>query len=171
MKKTLILFGILAVLFVQNVSAQQLGDVYTDRNGTFTISMPRGWQTIEAGGKYLSVIGPVENGFTPNMAFTDEGYSGTIASYVDLALPTLPMIFQGFTLLSRTSFRTNAGVNGEAITYLVTVGQFRIRIRQYIIPNRSGNMVMVITGGAPEQGGERFDAIFDASARTFNWTR
>ena len=171
MRKISITIVILAFLFIQNVSGQQLGDLYTERTGGFTMSMPRGWQTADFNQKYLMIMGPEVDGFTPNIGFGDESYSGSITSYVDIVLTYLQMLFTDFNLISRTSFRTNAGITGEVITYQVTMGSIRVRQKIYVLPNRGGTAIMGITCTAPVVGGERYDAIFDASVRTFSWTR
>jgi len=168
MKKSILVCFVLIILFAQNVSSQQLGDTYTDKSGVFSISMPRGWQTIDVGMKYQGIAGPAEGGITPNMSFIDEAFSGAVSAYIDAALVQLPLIFQGFTLLNRNSFRTNAGITGESMTYIMTMGTVRMRVKQYVLPNRNGTMVMVISCGAPVNA-ERYDAFYDSVARTFNW--
>ena len=60
MKKAMILCCILAVIFVLNISAQQLGDIYTERSAGFSMSMPAGWQTQDFNQKYLSIVGPLD---------------------------------------------------------------------------------------------------------------
>jgi len=171
MKKLVICCFVLLALFVQNASSQQLGDLYTERTGGFSMSMPRGWQTANFNQKYLMIMGPEVNGLTPNIGFGDEEFSGTITSHVDAVLGYIPLLFSDFSQINRSSFTTNAGVTGESVTYLVTMGSIRVRQKMYVFPNRRGNAVMVITCTAPVSGGERFDAVFDASVKTFTWTR
>jgi hypothetical protein len=171
MKKITTIFFILILLLAQNISGQELGDLFTERTGGFTMSMPLGWQTADVGLRLLGIMGPQDGAFIPNFTFAEEEYSGSVASYLDLLLDYFPILFSEYRLLDRSSFRTNAGENGECITYLLTMGQIQVRQRAYVIPNRSRTVIMFITGTAPVAGGERYDGIFDASVRTFNWTR
>jgi len=171
MKKSILISLILLALFVQNASSQQLGSLYTERTGGFTMSMPQGWQTADFNQKYLMIMGPEVNGLTPNIGFGDEEYAGTISSFTDQYLSYLPLLFSDFNQVSRGRFTTNAGVNGECVTYLVTMGSIRVRQKIYVFPNRRGTAVMVIACTAPVAGGDRYDAIFDASVKTFVWTK
>jgi len=171
MKKIIIFCFILIVLFVQNISSQELGDLYTERVARFTMSMPMGWQTADLNMKYLNIIGPEVGGFIPNIGFSDEDFSGSVSEYIDAITGFMPQMFSDFRIINRTSFSTEAGLNGESVTYQGTRGTITIRQKMYIIPNRRRNSVMEITATAPVTGGERYDAIFDTSVRTFNWTR
>ncbi|MCL2444092.1 MAG: hypothetical protein FWD13_11615 [Treponema sp.] len=170
MKKTMILCCILTVIFVLNISAQQLGDIYTERSAGFTMAMPAGWQTQNFNQKYLSIVGPQDRGLTPNIGFADEDYSGPTSGYIDAALGLFPVIFSDFTLLNRSTFTTDSGIVGETITYRCTMGSIQVRQKMYVFPNRRGTSVMIISCTAPSVNGERYDPIFDASVKTFNWT-
>jgi hypothetical protein len=169
MKKSFVFFCILTVLFVKTVSSQQLGELYTERN--FSISMPLGWQTVNNNQQYLMIMGPEINGFTPNISFATESHSGSISDYTNDILNMYPQFFSGFTLINRSSFTTDAELTGESITFLGTFNNIRVRQKLYVFPNRRRTTVMIITCTAPASGGERYDSIFDASVKTFNWTR
>jgi len=170
MKKAMILCCILAVIFVLNISAQQLGDIYTERSAGFSMSMPAGWQTQDFNQKYLSIVGPLDGRLTPNIGFADEDYSGPISSYIDAALGLFPIIFSDFTLLNRSSFTTDSGIVGESITYRCTMGSIQVRQKMYVFPDRRGRSVIIVSCTAPSVNGERYDPIFDASVKTFDWT-
>jgi hypothetical protein len=171
MKKILVICCLLVLIFTQNIFSQTLGELYTEHNAGFTVSMPTGWQVIDVGLKYLSILGPLDGGFTPNIGFNDEEFSGSISEYIDILMGVILLFSTEFRLLDRSSFRTDAGVIGECVTYLLTIGQIQVRQRVYVFPNRNRTAVMSITGTAPVIVGEKYDAIFDASVRTFNWTR
>ena len=171
MKKISIVCFLLVFLFAQNISSQTLGELYIENNTGFTMSMPSGWQTTDTGLKYLSILGPLDGGFTPNIGFADEEFSGSVSEYIDAIMNILHLFSTEFILLERSNFRTDSGITGESIKYLLTLGQIQVRQKMYIVPNRNRTLIMGITGTAPVIGGERYDAIFDASARTFNWTR
>ena len=170
MKKTFV-FYVLAVLLIQNISAQQLGDLYTEKDAGFTMSMPRGWQAVDLNQKYLMITGPLDGQLTPNIGFVDEVYSGPLSFYIDSALSLMPTIFSDFELLDRMNFTTNSGVDGESITYHVSFGNVQMRQKMYVYPNRDGTSLLIISCTAPFENGSRYDLIFDASVKTFNWIR
>jgi hypothetical protein len=170
MKKPLALCCLFAVLFIQNINSQNLGDLYTERNAGFTMSMPKGWQAMDASQKYLVVIGQTEDGFTPNITFVDEEYSGSISEYIDAAISILGMVYADFRVLNRANFTTESGLQGGYITLQGRLNDISVRQRLYVFPNRRRTEVMVITGTSPLYG-EKYDAIFNESVRTFNWIR
>ena len=169
MKRIILAFCVLTVLFIQNISGQEMGDLYRERE--FTMSMPSGWQTADVGLGYLQINGPQSGAFAPNIAFRDEAYSGPVSDYIDMIMISYQRLFSNFRLLERSTFRTNIGVAGEYITYQGSMGTGNVRQKMYVFPNRRGNAIMVITCTVPVTGGERYDSVFDTSIRTFNWTR
>jgi len=171
MKRTLIICCFLAVVLIQNISSQTLGDVYTEKNAEFSISMPRGWQTMDLNQKYLVVVGQTENGFTPNITFADEEYSGPISDYIDAVISILATFYADFNVLNRANFATDSGLQGGYITLQGRLNDVSVRQRMYTFPNREKTKVIVITGTAPLNNGERFDPTFNESVKTFKWTR
>jgi len=172
MKKTFVICCLLAVLFVQNINSQTLGELYTENDGGFTMSMPRGWQTVDANQKYLMIIGPLENGYTPNIGFGDDAaYSGAISAYIDEVLLFLGQFYSDFKVINRGNFSANSGLLGECATFLGSMGEINVRQKMYIFPSTNRSGIMVITCTAPQVNGERYDAIFDECVKTFRWTR
>ena len=169
MKRIILAGFILTVLFIQNISSQELGELYRERE--FSMSMPSGWQTVDVGLGYLQINGPQIGAFAPNISFRDEAYSGPASDYIDMIMISYQRLFSNFRLLERSTFRTNIGVTGEFITFQGTMGTGNVRQRMYVIPNRRGNAIMVITCTVPASEGERYDTVFDAAVRSFNWTR
>ena len=171
MRKTLVVFCFLTAIFIQNINSQTLGDLYTESNAGFTMSMPRDWQAMDLGQKYLMIIGPVENGFTPNFVFADDAYSGSFSEYIDAVILVLGQVYSGLTVINRGNFSTNSGLQGVYVTIQGRIGEISVRQKMYILPGLRADVIMTITGSAPLINGERFDSIFDGSVRTFRWTR
>jgi len=165
MKKSFIVCFVLIALFIQNISGQELGDLYTTR--FFSISVPRGWQSIDIGMDFLQINGPSGGAFPPNMNFYNVDYSGSVSDYVNVIMDSAPKNFSNFRILNRSAFSTTAGVTGEKVTYQGTMGTRSIRQIMYVFPNRRGTGIIEITGAVPISEGERLDATFDASVRTF----
>jgi hypothetical protein len=171
MKRTFVICCLLAVLFIQNINSQTLGDLYTERNAGFTMSMPRGWQTMDANQKYLMIVGPTENGFTPNVGFADDTFSGPLSEYSDSVLSVIGQFYADLTIINRGNFSTNSGLRGEYATIQGRMGEISVRQKMFIFPNASRGGIILITGTAPAANGERFDPIFDECVKTFRWTR
>jgi len=171
MKKALFICFLSAVLFIQNVYSQVLGDLFTENNAGFSMSMPSGWQTIDANQKYLMIIGPAENGLTPNIGFGDEDYSGAIPEYLDAVFSLLGQFYSELKLISRGNFSVNANITGGYITFNGRMGEISVRQKMYVFPNQNKSGVVLITCTAPQVNGEKYDSIFDACVKTFKWTR
>ena len=171
MKKTVILPLLISIVFIQCATLNQQGNLHTDRSGGFSLVKPDGWQAMDVSQKYMALVGPEENGFSPNIILVDEAYSGSISFYMDSAINLISELFTNFRLLDRSAFTTNAGVTGEFIYYTATMGNVSVRQRMFVFPNRRGNMIMAISCTAPVINGERFEEIFDEAIKTFIWTR
>jgi len=170
MKKVLVICCLLSVLLIQNINSQTLGDLYTENTAGFTMSMPRGWQTLDANQKYLMIFGPAENDFSPNFVFADDEFTGTISSYIDAVLLVLDKIYADLSVISRGNFSTNSGLQGGYVTLQGRMGEIRVRQKMYVFPNPGAGGLMTVTGSAPVDG-SRFDAVFDECVKTFRWTR
>jgi len=170
MKKTLVLCCLCAVVLVQNVNSQNLGDIYNEANAGFSMNIPQGWEMADFNQKYLMARGPLDGGFTPNISFADEKYSGSISDYIDVVTSYFEQFYADFRVINRANFTTNSGLQGMYITYQGRINEVRLRQRMYIFSNRSKTDIMAITGTAPFAG-ERYDTVFDQCVKTFNWTR
>jgi len=171
MKRIAVICCLFTVLFVQNIYSQTLGDLYTERTAGFTMSMPRDWQVTDINQKYYAILGQTENGFTPNITFADDTYSGSLSEYIDEMISMLGLFYADLTVIGRGSFSTSAGLRGDYAVIQGRLGEVGIRQKIYLFPNVSGDSIIAITGTAPLVNGERFDAVFDESVRTFKWTR
>ena len=168
MKRSFLLCCII-VLFAQNANSQMLGDLYTEAR--FSMSMPSGWITRDVNQKYLMIIGPEDSGLTPNIGFGDEDYNGPVSDFFDERIGLFPKFYRDFSLLNRSGFTTNGRVTGECITYLCTIGNVRVRQKMYAFSNRRRTSIVIITGTAPVDSGDKYDGVFDASVKTFRWIR
>jgi len=171
MKRIFFISFLLVVLLIQNISSQTLGDLFTERNGGFSMSMPRGWQPMDVGLKYSAIIGNTENGFTPNFTFVDDIFAGSISEYIDATLSALGLFYSDLIIINRGNFSTGSGLQGEYVLIQGRLGEISVRQKAYVFPNVKGDGNITITSSAPSINGERFDAIFDECVKTFRWTR
>jgi hypothetical protein len=167
MKKVFVICCLLAVLFIQNINSQTLGDLYTERD--FTMSMPRGWQTADLGHVYPVIVGPAEGGFTPSIVFGNDAYSGEISDYLDAAILMLQEDLPGFRLINRADFTTTSGLRGGSITYQISMNGISMRQKTYVLSNKGGTETMLITCTSPLTNAGNYERIFDECVKTFNW--
>jgi len=170
MKRTLIICCLLTVSFIHNINCQTLGNLYTESNADFTMSMPAGWQTMDINQKYSVIMGQTENGFTPNITFADDVFLGSYSEYIDAVLLVLEQIYSDLIIINRGNFSTSSGLYGEYVTLSGRMNEIRVRQKLFVFPGTRANRIILITGSAPLNG-ERFDAIFDECVKTFRWTR
>jgi hypothetical protein len=183
MKKSFVMYCLLGVLFInctstgsvknndQNINTDILGELYIEKNVGFSMYIPKDWEIREAGQKYLMVMGPTEDNFTPNINFGDEQFSGQISEYIDACIGLIPQIFADFEVTQRENFVTNKGLQGGYITTQARLNEINVRQRIYVIPNKRGSIVMAITFSMPPSSGTKYDAIFDECVKTFDWSK
>jgi hypothetical protein len=77
MKKLFIVFCLFSALFVncrgknaaQGYNSEIHGELYTEKDAGFSMYIPKGWEIKDMYQKYLMAMGPIDNGFTPNIVF------------------------------------------------------------------------------------------------------
>jgi hypothetical protein len=138
--------------------------------GGFSFVPPKGWTIREFPGlKFKIAAGPAAAGFAPNINVVDESFGGSLAEYVKLNLDTLPKVFQKSRVVNQGAFKTNAGLEGaRAITENEQNGKL-LRQTFYFFPR--GDRQFVVTCSVLAEGGEKLDAVFEASMKTFRFDK
>ncbi|MDR0472967.1 MAG: hypothetical protein LBH43_04795 [Treponema sp.] len=183
MKKLFVVFCLLGILLVNCASTGNVennnrgfnseihGELYIEKNAGFSMHIPKGWEIRDMNQKYLMIIGPVEDNFSPNINFVDEQYSGQIPEYIDAAIALISQFYADLEVIENENFMTNTGLEGSFITLHGRINEIEVRQKIYVIPNKIKSMVMVITGSASSASGTKFDMLFDECIKTFNWTK
>lgn len=134
--------------------------------GKFSYVPPEGWQMGElAGLKYQVAVGPVSDGFTPNLNIVDEAFEGTLAEYVQASLNTLRETLTDLNVIEESSLTTDDGA--EALKVIVENNQNDRDLRQtlYFFDGPAQKYVMTCTRLADAQA--EVDALCDRAAQTF----
>ena len=164
-------FAFVFLCFLSNFAYTQesgLGDRYYEEVGGYSLCLPKSWQTAELPGfKYYIFIGPMLNGFTPNMNIIDQQYISSLEEYVDLNITQMGQIFNDFVVVSRTNFSTDNNLSGERLVILNE--QYSNKLKQIFYIFAKGDRKIVITCTVPANSGELYDSIFDESIKTFLW--
>jgi len=171
MKKTVLFCFILAVFFIQNAGAQELGGLYTEKKAGFTMSMPKDWQIMDLNQPFLMIIGPEDSGVNPNIGFGREDYKGSISEYIDVLIKLLPAYMSNFSYISRGSIKTTSKLDGEYFIFSCSEGELNIRMIMYVIQNKKKNAILLVTCAMPLNGEEKYDALYDACVKTLKWTK
>ena len=137
-----------------------------EKAGGFSYDPPKGWRILEFPGlKYRISAGVSENGFAPNMNVVDESFRGPLTEYVDLNLENMKKMFVDFKVLKREDFQTEDGL--PAVRVVSEDTQQAKRLRQTFCFFNGSNRKYVVTCTAPADGGEKLDASFAESTKTF----
>jgi len=183
MKKTVLIFVPLVFLLLacvstgdagnnnQQINSDILGEIFTEKNGGFSMYIPKGWELKDMNQKYLMPMGQAENDFTANINFGDDQYSGPLSDFGDAVIEYLKKIYTELDVVQKENFVTNSGLKGECVTLLGQLNKINVRQRMYLIQNKAGTMVMAITGTAAQESGTKYDSVFDECVKTFSWTK
>ena len=155
----------------KNIISENLGDLYVANNNGFTMYVPKNWKNKDFNQKYLAVIGPTENNFTPNFTFADEAFTGTVTEYASAVIDQLSKIYANLEVIASDDFVTNSGLQGLNVTITGAINSIIARQKLYIIKNKSDTTVMLIAGSTFASGGEKYDSLFDECVKTFNWKK
>ena len=130
---------------------------------------PTSWKQGTAAGGIETFTGPNDESFSPNMSIFTEPFNGTLTAYVDANISTLNVIYS-IDLSSRTAFQTNSGLSGERLVYLLKISGINLRYVAYLFSPKSGSKTYVVISGAGlASWNNKYDATFDAAAKTFSW--
>jgi hypothetical protein len=165
-----------AVFFISALYSQSsseiLGELFVDENDGFSMYIPIGWEEGNLGSINI-IMGPIDNGFSPNMTFGIEvgEYSGSLTEYIDAVIQVVSTIYTNLKIAEKRSFSTNSGIRGETAVIQGSVNNMTIRQKLYCFRSKDGSSIMVITGTAVAEHSERYDAVFDACVKTFSWSK
>jgi hypothetical protein len=160
----MVLLGLIASANAEDsgLAARQL-----EQEGGFSYRPPKGFNVEPvAGMKYKAAKAEAVDGFAPNIVFVDEAFAGALKAYVDANEAGVSKAFKGYKKLSREEFKTEAGAAGEKLA--IEDEQLGMKLRQvfYFFDGPAGNKI-VVTCSSLAKDGDKHDAAFDASMKTF----
>jgi hypothetical protein len=182
MKKLIVIFCLPGILFVNCVSSGNAGnnnqgfnskihgELFVEKSAGFSMYIPQGWGTIDLNQKYLVVVGPREDNFSPNIVFGDEQYAGSVSEYVDKIIAQISKIYDA-EVIENEVFITNTGLQGRYAKWSARMNETHARQIGYFIKNKSGTAIMVIACSVASAGGTKYDELFEECVKTFNWTK
>jgi hypothetical protein len=140
---------------------------HVEKFGGFSYVPPAGWQITDVSGfKYKIAIGPEVGGFAPNIYFLDESFRAKLADYVTATKKALSAGFKDFKELSQTTLKRDDRV--PCIRLIVQRDEKGKVVRQwYYFLEVAPGKKLTVTCTAPAASGEKFDAIYEATMKTF----
>ncbi len=143
---------------------------HVEASAGFSFVPPTGWAARPVQGvKYKVVAGPAAAGFAPNINVVDESFPGPLAAYVNGNLAAMRQQLKGFRLLQQSDFKTTEGLAGARFTFENQQNGRMLRQTSYFFAN--GDRKFVVTCTALADGGDRLDAVFESSMKTFRFER
>lgn len=149
---------------------------YFERSGNFSYEVPAGWQMKQPSEipdldiQFAGIFGPASQGFAPNVLFSEDGFSGSFASYVRSALRSLRDDSVYRSVSDAEEFKTDSGIAGVWVTAERMGETQRLRQAFYIFPERSRVVIVVYTRLSQGQQ-SRFDEVVEAMMRSFRFGR
>ncbi len=135
--------------------------------GRFSYTIPDGWTTRKIAGltDYHILFGPPGETYVPNANFQHENYSGTLDDYVALNIQGLKDGGLDFQITQQPEpFTTDTQLEGRRL--IIDLNDDGQRVRQTFFFIRHPPRMYVITASALSEGGEAFDGLFDALAKS-----
>jgi hypothetical protein len=143
-----------------------MGPTVLDK-GLFSYQAPPGWTVPEMNLSHPVAVGPMKNGFAPNIHVDIKTSSKTVADFVAENLRAVRAAFPDFKLIDQRPFSTAAGLDGIRVVITDTVDKFHLRQIFYFFDGGS-NQILVISACCLAADGARDTPIFDGSIRTFS---
>ena len=169
---TLIVCGLL--LFpIATVVAQHQDECKRDSEpvGGFSFCVPEGW-SIKAreNEKYRALFAPAVDNFTANINFKDEESRLALANYVGSSIKTIvnsaaKLEASSIKLVGWTDFATTGGLNGNRVVFETEYKGMLIRTVQFYLDG--GERKFVLTGTCMVKDKDKFDVVFESTAKSF----
>ena len=155
----------LACEIVQCV-ADEGGPTVLDK-GLFSYQAPPGWTVPEMNLAHPVAVGPMKDGFAPNIHVDIKPNAKPMKEFVADNLSAVRAAFPNYKLVDQRPFFTAAGLDGSRVMITDTVGRFHLQQIFYFFDGGS-NQVLVISASCLAADGVREAPIFDASIKTFS---
>ena len=139
---------------------------HSEKEGGFSFEVPEGWELRSLPGfKYKFAVGPLENGFAPNINVVDEPFPGGLDEYVKINLENIQNVYKDFKIGRREEFVTESGVPGVRV--FADNNGLAKPIRQVLYFFDGGATKYVSACSSVAEAGEKYDSTFEAALKSF----
>jgi hypothetical protein len=144
------------------------GGPYADKNGGFSVVPPESWKMFQkAKMPYKAFVSANEADSNANLNFNIEPYKLPLDDFAEHSVNRMKSIFDA-EIIGTDDFETARGLNGKKIIALLEQNGRQFRVSFYLFSNGKGQY-MTVTCTSISSIGEKFDAVFDKSMKTFEW--
>lgn len=158
---------IASLLFTSSIAALAQDQIRSEKVG-LTYTVPAGWRVIDSPPalelEYQTAVTTAHSGVTPNIVITDEVFSGSADEYAKDLTRGFDNPFSTSKLISKSKFKTNAGILGTKVVVRNTFQGVPLRQVFYLFPSRAGIM-LILTVTSPVQQGFKHDKVVDETMR------
>jgi hypothetical protein len=147
-------------------AAEEFGQTVLDR-GLFSYQAPPGWTVPESSDAHPVAVGPMKDGFAPDIHIDIRPNTKTVKEYVAAKVRAVRTAFPDFKFIDERPFSTTAGLDGIRAVVTDTVGKFRLEQVFYFFDG-GANRILVISARCLAADGARAAPIFDASIKTLS---
>lgn len=133
----------------------------------YSFDPPSDWIIKSQFGMVLPLaFGPTNGGLQTNLTLAAEVYASPFERYIEDFLDTIEAQFPNSEPISSDPFTADSGLVGRRVRFFNEYSGFALRQTAYVFPGLPGQYA-ILMGTTGQVGGEAFDAIFDAAAKTF----
>jgi hypothetical protein len=144
---------------------------YVETEGGFAVVPPDGWKVVDNPNSdykvFMESMFPGAGNFIPNVNFVIEPYNRPLDDYIEYSINQLKSELNA-TIIRQQDFKTAKGLNGKKIITTLEREKSLYRMLFYVFPNKEG-YYMIATAASLASSGEKYDAAFDKSMKTFEW--
>jgi hypothetical protein len=147
---------------------------YIAPDDSFSLVAPEGWQPVDVGAEYPSLIGPKVGNYSINLAFSQEQDPGSsepygLWMYTAMKQDRIKMKRPNLSQVSEDDFMTEEGK--DCFRWEVKDTIKGMNVRQIFYFFESGDWMLMITYTRPENQGAEYDAVIDGAMRTVHYSR
>lgn len=150
----------------KNAASQPIADPPGRYHLAYSFDPPADWAIESFPGMLIPVfVGPNVDGFRVNMNLFVCGSTESMDAFVETFWNGVESAHPNSELIGSEPVVATGGVSGIRLRYYNEYNGIHMRQSSYIFPGLPGQYA-VLTGSSPQLGGEQYDAMFDAAART-----
>jgi hypothetical protein len=133
----------------------------------FQYHPPKDWSLRDVkGSKALVAFGHKADDFEPSLSVDEEAYSRTTQNYARENYEALKGLLKKVEIISETEFVTTSGIKGTRLIAINEQEKRLVRQNIFVLEGEPGK-VYVLTSTVLAQAGPKSDALFEASAKSF----
>jgi hypothetical protein len=138
--------------------------------GGFSFVPPEGWEILDTPDqKYKAVRGPSGNGFAPNIDVSDISFNGALEDTVRRSMTIFEKQMKSCRILKQEVFKTTGGLQGVRVIVEDEPRGRLLRQTFFFFPKES--TAILITCSALAENGDKLDAVFADSMKTFRFEK